>query len=45
VEQAVERAGYVRADEVEELRREIDGLRARLAALNGDLRDANTEAP
>lgn len=35
VEQAVERAGYVRADEVTQLRREIDGLRAQLAALNG----------
>ena len=38
VEQAVERAGYVRAEEVEELRRGIAGLRARPAAVNGDLR-------
>jgi polyhydroxyalkanoate synthesis regulator phasin len=45
VEQAVDRAGYVRAEEVEELRREIDGLRARLATLNGDLRGADVEAP
>jgi polyhydroxyalkanoate synthesis regulator phasin len=37
VEQAVERAGYVRAEEVDGLRREIDNLRARLVALNGDV--------
>ena len=45
VEQAVERAGYVRAAEVDELRREVEALRARLAAVNGDLRDAGPEAP
>jgi polyhydroxyalkanoate synthesis regulator phasin len=45
VEQAVERAGYVRAEEVEELRREIDVLRARLAAANGDLGDGGTGTP
>lgn len=45
VEQAVKRAGYVRADEVEELRREVDGLRARVAAVNGDPGDADTELP
>jgi polyhydroxyalkanoate synthesis regulator phasin len=43
VEQAVARAGYVRADEVEELRREVDHLRARLAARDGDER--GTESP
>jgi polyhydroxyalkanoate synthesis regulator phasin len=44
VEQAVERAGYVRAEEVQELRREVDGLRAKLAAVNGDSGDADTES-
>lgn len=36
VENAVERAGYVRAEDVAQLHREIEELRARLAALNGD---------
>ena len=36
VEHAVERAGYVRADEVEALRREVAALRARLVAHNGE---------
>jgi polyhydroxyalkanoate synthesis regulator phasin len=45
VEQAVERAGYARAEEVDELRHEVEALRARLAAINGDLHDAGTEAP
>lgn len=36
VEHAVERAGYVRAEDVAQLHREIEELRARLAALNGD---------
>ena len=36
VEQAMARAGYVRADEVQDLRREVDDLRARLAARDGD---------
>ena len=45
VEQAVERAGYVRTEEVEALRREVEDLRAGLAAGNGDLRGAGDRAP
>jgi polyhydroxyalkanoate synthesis regulator phasin len=37
VEQAVERAGYVRAEEVTQLRREVESLRAQLAALSGQM--------
>ena len=36
VERAVERAGFVRAEEVAQLRREIEGLRARLGARDDD---------
>ena len=42
VEQAVERAGYVRVEEVTQLRREVESLRAQLAALNGDGRGDST---
>jgi polyhydroxyalkanoate synthesis regulator phasin len=35
VEQAVEHAGYVRAEEVRQLRAEVESLRAQLAALDG----------
>jgi len=45
VEQAVERAGYVRTEEVEALRREVEDLRVRLAAGNGGLRGAGDRAP
>lgn len=39
VERAVERAGFVRIEEVDELRRQIDLLRSQLAGRNGDLHD------
>lgn len=39
VERAVEHAGYVRAEEVDELRCEIAALRSQLAARNDDLRN------
>ena len=45
VEQAVERAGCARAEEVDKLRREVDGLRAKLAAVDSDPRDAGTQSP
>ena len=35
VEQAIEHAGYVRAEEVTQLRAEVESLRAQLAALDG----------
>lgn len=45
VEQAVERAGYVRAEDVDELRREVESLRATLAAVEGDPRNGDTDSP
>lgn len=37
VERAIERTGFVRADEMDSLRAEVDALRGQLAARNGDL--------
>lgn len=43
VEWVVERAGFVRAEEVAQLRREVEELRARMTARNGDRTPPGTD--